>query len=857
VAALLLALATGPAGEPTALDAARSALRDGRLDEAWAGFERRLAADPLDADALVGAGFTALRQGRLEAARQLFARCVAASPRYADAHLGLALVEERQGRPDAARVHLRRALALEPGREDLRAAEARLGPGPAPLPPLVLPPALDLRFRVGRERGFELREAGGWRPVFLKGVNLGAALPGRFPSEFPSKETYRAWLAEIAEAGFGVIRVYTIHPPWFYEALRQHNLVSRRPLLLVHGVWVEPPPGDDFEDPAWSGDFEAEMGRVVDLLHGRADLAERPGHAAGSYRADVSHWVLAYILGREWEPQVVEAFDARHPGAGDFLGRFVRCRGGLATERFMARAMERLLAYEHDGYRTQRPVAFTSWPTLDPLHHPTESTRAEEARLRRFRLEPGEIVKEYDNDAVALDMEKFEAGPELQAGLFASYHAYPYYPDFMSLDPGYQAGRDHLGENGYAAYLRDLVRHHRRHAVVIAETGVPASRLVAHWQPQGLTHGGQDERQQGEQDARLLRDVRDAGCAGAVLFAWIDEWFKRSWLVTELEEPPERKPLWYNVEDAEENYGLVGYRPGAGGPTVVVDGKDGDWQGVPAYLEGEGLALRLRADEGWLHLLVTWREGAFDPARDTLLLGIDTHDVRAGSHRLPPPLPLRSEAGLEFVVRVQDGRAALLVDEPYDLFTHRFRRPYRSRQNDDGRFVMPRTESNRRRVGRDGTEFPARRQEIGWLRRGTQDRADPAFDSLAEWQLGPGVLEVSLPWGLLNVTDPSSRRVARDGPAQRSGPVGTVVTDGFRVVLAAGAAAPQAGRVVATDPGRPARTLPARRGGRIALPPLFTWPTWEQPAFHRFRKLSFGLVQAALRELPDEPRMTP
>jgi hypothetical protein len=716
----------------------------------------------------------------------------------------------------------------------------------------VRPAALDLPFRVSRARGFEARAAGRWEPTFLKGVNLGAALPGRHPAEFPAAEVYDAWIAELAEAGFDTVRVYTIHPPALYEALRRHNLAAPRPIRLVHGVWVEPPPGDDFDDRAWQAAFLGEMRRVVDVVHGRADLAPRPGHASGAYRADVSAWTAAWIIGREWEPDTVQAFDARTPGTADAEGRFVRVRGGTATERFMGRALEHLLAYEHDAYHAQRPAAFTSWPTLDPLHHPTESTREEEARLRSEPLAPGEVIREYDNDAVALDMERFEDGPELRAGLFASYHAYPYYPDFMSLDPRHAQGRDALGPSHYAGYLARLVRHHRSHAVVIAEVGVPSSRLVAHWQPEGLTHGGQDERAQGEQDARLLRSVHDAGCAGVVLFAWIDEWFKKSWLVLPYEEPLERKPLWFNAMDAEESYGLVAYRPGDGGPRILMDGEPGDWADVPALLEGEGLTVKLLADEGWLHAAVSWREGAFDPERETLLLGIDTHLPGAGDHRLPFGLLVESEAGLEVAVRFAPAGADVVVDASYDLFTHRHQRPHRSVENRDGRFVGPRTESNRARIGRDGTRFPARRQEIGALRRGTQDRADPAFDSAAEWQRGERFLEARIPWGLLNVSDPSSRRVIRDAPGQRQGPVGTHPTDGVRVLAITYRAAEGAA-------GSPEvlRTLPAARRGRIGLPPLFTWKTWEVPTFHRFRKLGFERVRRALGELPDAPRPPP
>ena len=46
-----------------------------------------------------------------------------------------------------------------------------------------------------------------------------------------------------------------------------------------------------------------------------------------------------------------------------------------------------------------------------------------------------EKSKEYDNDAVGLDALKMHATGAFPAGVFASYHAYPYYPEFMVVDP--------------------------------------------------------------------------------------------------------------------------------------------------------------------------------------------------------------------------------------------------------------------------------------------------------------------------------------------------------------------------------------------------------------------------------------
>ncbi|WP_243303529.1 hypothetical protein [Geothrix oryzisoli] len=733
---------------------------------------------------------------------------------------------------------------------------------PATAAPAALPrPALPQIPARAHARRLEVADGqGGWRPFYVKGMNLGASLPGRYPSEFPDRATYDGWLREMAEAGINTVRVYTIHPPAFYEALRAYNLHARKPLWLIHGVWAELPPRSDFQDPAWLLAWHREMQEVVEVLHGRARIPLRPGHSAGTYGADVSPWTLAIILGREWESSAVMAFNGQHPGTSDWAGRFVTLRDGHAMERFLAQSMDHFLALEWDQFHAQRPMAFTNWPTLDPLFHPTEATEREEHALRQklgLGAEPLTDAPD-DEDAVSLDLEKFDGTADLKAGLFASYHAYPYYPDFMNLDPGYAQARDHLGPSSYAGYLADLVRHHARHPVLIAEFGVPSSRIVAHWQAQGLTHGGQNEREQGEQDARLQRNIYEAGCAGGVLFAWIDEWFKKNWLTQPFERPADRKPFWYNAMDAEENYGLIAYRPGARGPAIQIDGRAGDWARVPVYLQGGGLTLKVLADEGWLHLGL-FVQGPVDFSKQAFLVGIDTVDARRGDHRLPWTRDLRSDAGLEFAILFQGaGRTGVFVDAPYAIPEYRPqpRQRYRSLVNEEGRFVMPTAKSNHPRIGRDGTRFPGHSTEIGWLRQGTQDRAEAAFDSRAEWQVGlasdgQGFLEARIPWTLLQVTDPSSRTVLDDPEEKSPGPMGTAVTPGFRFVLAA----LDADKPLWEGQGTVRRTLPPTLQGRIPLPPRFTWPTWNQPTYHRFRKQSFTIYQKALADTPDEPRL--
>src|SRR5207247_544363 len=73
-------------------------------------------------------------------------------------------------------------------------------------------------------------------------------------------------------------------PPAFYRSLKAWNDAHPdRALWLLHGVWTELPPGDDYDAVNWKAAFRAEMRRVVDLVHGHGLIAARPGHAFGRH----------------------------------------------------------------------------------------------------------------------------------------------------------------------------------------------------------------------------------------------------------------------------------------------------------------------------------------------------------------------------------------------------------------------------------------------------------------------------------------------------------------------------------------------------------------------------------------------
>jgi len=498
------------------LAGAWTAYRADSLDAARAGFDALARCGSLGG--VTGLGFVALRRGELARADSLFDAVLARDSAQVDAWEGLARSAWRGGDLAGTARAARAALRLDPARTDLRALLNQADPDGErpPLPPRKRPATLSLPARTAGE-GFEVRDAAGhWAPFYIQGVNFGVALPGRFPSEFPTDSAvYAGWFETISAMHANTLRLYTILPPSFYRALRGWNLTHPgQPLWLVHGVWTELPPGHRFDDPAWMGAFRGEMRNVVDLVHGSADLPPRPGHAAGRYDADVSRWTLAYIIGREWEPYAVAAYDSAHPGLRAYRGRYLSAAGAPAMDAWMAEQCDSMLSYEAEQWNALRPIAYTNWPTLDPLAHPTESGGAEE---RRWRARAGRPVAgdrlEYENDAIGLDANLIHPTAANPAGWFASYHAYPYYPDFLLYDPDYARSSSSEGASDYFGYLSALHRHHAGIPFVISEYGVPSSRGNAHLQPQGWSHGGHDETAMAAIDARLTREIRESGAA--------------------------------------------------------------------------------------------------------------------------------------------------------------------------------------------------------------------------------------------------------------------------------------------------------------------------------------------------------
>jgi len=573
--------------------------------------------------------------------------------------------------------------------------------------------------------------------AFLPGVNLGATTPGHQPGELAiDAADYRRWFAQMARLGIRVIRIYTVHPPAFYTELARYNHAHPdAPLYLVQGVYLPDESyveTQDLWEPGFTDAFLAELRDASAAVHGDLRRGLTPGRASGTWTADVSDWVTGWIVGVEWDPAAVLASDQSNAAAPGHHGRYFRSTAEASpTERWLAAAMDELAAAEA-GRGDSAPVAFANWPSADPLSHPAEPNPHE--------------------DLVGLDANHVRATAAWPGGTFASYHVYPYYPDFLRHEAALRRTRYRGRQDAYAGYLAALRRHHAPMPVVISEFGVPSSLGSAHAGPLGRDQGGHTEQDAMRTDADLMRLIHAQGLSGAFLFSWSDEWFKSTWNTMLHQMPSERRALWHDALTNEQHFGILATDPlGPAGsrPRPILTG-DGAVRSVSA-----------RTDEAYVHLRV--RLSA--PLTDALTVGVDTVD----GGRVPVTGVGGDASDYAFVLGGGDrtGRAWVRTD----LDPTRWNGVGPAPAGEAG-WNLQRLVTNRSlRVG--GQRLPVEYDEVGVLRHGVLDPTSPAYDNLATWQLRDGgrVVDLRIPWAMAGLADPSSHQATAAGPAPRSVPV--------------------------------------------------------------------------------------
>ncbi|MGG1660088.1 hypothetical protein [Brevibacillus sp. NRS-1366] len=692
---------------------------------------------------------------------------------------------------------------------------------------------VQLKFRTSGDH-IEVFQNQKWQPFFAKGVNLGASLPGHFPGELPiTKEDYTRWFAMIDEMGANVIRVYTIHPPVFYEALVDYNRKKAGdPLYLMQGIWSPEELLIEKKDaylPEIREQFRQEIRDAVGAVYGDITLPEKPGKASGTYRANAGLYLIGWHTGTEWDPVMVHNTNHLHQHTQPYQGtHFQATPKATAFESWLAEMVD-TVAQEESKQGWQHPMTFTNWVTTDPLSHPGEPM--------------------YHEDLVSVDPTHLEP-TKWDAGYFASYHVYPYYPDVFRYDTALQQVKNKQGDvDTYKAYLRMLKAYHKNMPILVTEFGVPASLGTAHFGNLGRNQGGHTEKQQGEIDAALMREIHEEGYAGGLLFVWQDEWFKKTWNTMRFELPEDRRSLWINVLTNESLFGILGMYPNKEG-VLAIDGDRADWdklapedkQRLDAQIPGFE-ELWMTHDEGYVYIMAQLQQD-FHPETEKLYLGIDS--IPGGNKHAAELSGITLDEGLETLIQLGKAEESnIRIASNYDFHTRLYGKGYgmlevkeAEMKDDSGVFKPWKLAVGLEMEPPDSKEYhPMEEVVVGNLIRGTTDANEPAYNSLANWQAKGKIVELRIPWMLLGFTDPSSLQVMSyqgDGKKMVS-----ETTKGIRLLPWM---VDQNGKFML---GMKKSDTPFP----ITKLPVYSWQAWEQVGYHERKKQSYSILKKAYSEI--------
>ena len=637
---------------------------------------------------------------------------------------------------------------------------------------------------------------GEYQPFEIRGVDMGVGIPGEWATDFAiDKETYLRWFQYIQELGANTVRVYTILHDDFYNAFYEYNTAreeaGEEPLWLLHGVWVDDYSHNSHKDMYDEGllpEMIQDCKTIIDILHGRKFLLGRDGDGSGFYSHDVSRWVLGYILGVEWETSLVTYTNQNNPRRTSYQGTYMATtQDATPFEAALAQLGDEVIRYESTRYKQQRLVAFSNWPTTDPFVYSL-------------------VTATYRYKTATINVEHIQPTEAFLSGYFASYHIYPYFPDYLESELEADAWaeaeletvlgvnqaealkhrlsllnapsvHDYITEsdyydnkgrlNTYYAYLKAINNFHNI-PVVISEYGITTGRGRAQIDENtGRSQGHVTEQEQGQYLIECYEDIMNAGSAGSCLFSWQDEWFKRTWN-TLYAIDLDNTPYWSDYQTNEQCFGLLTFDPGDEESVCYVDGDVSEWGEEDVLLETEQGSLSMKYDEKFLYFYV---EGAgFDPASDTLYLPIDTNPKLGSTYC--ENYNLAFSCPCDFVIRIDgDDNSELVVQERYEVLKSTYWEVYyvgdpylNPPEADSPVFVEIDLPMKLMDLvpSLNSSEPVGEVYETGNLRCGNGNPESEDFDSLTDFCFTENGVEIRLPWQLLNFANPSEMMIHDD-----------------------------------------------------------------------------------------------
>ena len=592
--------------------------------------------------------------------------------------------------------------------------------------------------RVGEDQ-IEHYDGEKWNAFLIKGISLSDSLPNKDQlSSDELEEKMSAWLDQISKMNVNTIRIPSIQSPAFYNAVYEFNKNNQNPIYIIHDIPID----EDVIDGEYkqtseeiSKQLQANIENTIDVVHGRKMMWNQDIFTSKWYANDVSPYVLGYVIGNSWDPTLIKIINKRDQEHSTYAGRYVTADSLNGFEYIMAEALDYTVQYETEKYNQQRLVSFLNTTELDPIIHSAQSS----------------VFRNTE-----LNIEKLKVTNDFHTGIFASYQASPNDTDFLNIN--LENSLPSEKEESFEGYLQQLKSIHQK-PIVITSIGLSTSRAMSKEDEYNhYSRGGMTEEEQGKYLTELLDDIYQNQYAGAIIYNWQDEWQRsRTWNTRHIKNI-DNTENWLDVQSSEQHFGIMQFVP-SDEQAVKVDGITTDWSKENLLYDNENGQLYAKYDSSYLYLMI--QKDKFHFTKDHLRIAIDVNPSMGTENY--EGYDGMFDMNADFVARIQGKNDSdIQVHSRYNIFDFRYK--YYSNivdkmttiPNENTDIFDPIYLLTRNVFQNDGTmeKVPPKYMETGTLVFGNSDYDSDQYNSLADFYVKEDVIELRIPWLLINVIDP-------------------------------------------------------------------------------------------------------
>ncbi|GEN57061.1 hypothetical protein GCM10012290_10630 [Halolactibacillus alkaliphilus] len=587
------------------------------------------------------------------------------------------------------------------------------------------PETIDTPFYT-EDQQFYYATNSGAVPIDIKGIEVDASFGPYRANDFTiDDDTWLRWFQLIKNTGANTVRVSTIMDDTFYRALYDYNSDNNDPLFLLQGIRVA---YDEVNMDQTQGQMrfynllKEDARDAIDIVHGRNFILGNNQKGSGLYRYNLSPWVLGYLIGDEWNQDLISYIN--HTLTDDFedyVGTYIETSfDSTAFEKLIASLIDDMIRYETNKYHTQRPISVNSTFVMDPFEYHTH-IKQQLGKINRFT------------------MDHFLLTEHQHAGLFASY-AYEDWPEEASE----YILNEKTNSTSFSDYLTELQEAHNM-PVIISSFGYPSDMYL---------------NQEDDQGVLLIGDLQlfeESGFNGAIIRSLQDVWDRRT-VQTAFKYALEEIHEWHDALTPTQHFGLIGFESYRKDTLMRIDGAEDDWVDV-AYTKED--TLKVTRDHSYLYVLA--KSVDIDPDQP-LYLSFDIHPTMGTT--LMPQKGITLEAPSEFLLAIRPNMDGIMyVIERYQGARQQFLErvngvnPYvvlPERPNSFVRVVV--AERTKEITQEDATDYtyPYQFKEVSPLKSQLTPSVSPDI------YITDKQVELRIPYGLLNMYDPMKPTVHDD-----------------------------------------------------------------------------------------------